>query len=111
MENTGPSGILPGRDTDRRSSWDAVRTVDHARTVAGSSDPYLRRMERLLEVVRELSHARSLERVTATVRSSAPQLTGADGATFVLRDGDLCYDADEDAIEPLWKGLASRSRA
>jgi signal transduction histidine kinase len=31
-------------------------------------------------------------------------LTGADGATFVLREGDLCYYADEDAISPLWKG-------
>ncbi len=28
----------------------------------------------------------------------------ADGITFVLRDGDLCYYAEEDAISPLWKG-------
>src|SRR4029450_2789152 len=31
-------------------------------------------------------------------------LTGADGVTFVLRDGDRCYYADENAIAPLWKG-------
>ena len=31
-------------------------------------------------------------------------MTGADGATFVLRDGDFCFYADEDAISPLWKG-------
>ncbi|HXZ86269.1 MAG TPA: ATP-binding protein [Myxococcota bacterium] len=61
-------------------------------------------MERLIEVVQELSHARSLEQVMAIVRSAARELTGADGATFVLRDRDLCYYADEDAIEPLWKG-------
>ena len=32
------------------------------------------------------------------------KLVGADGATFVLRDGDCCYYVDEDAISPLWKG-------
>lgn len=26
------------------------------------------------------------------------------GITFVLREGDLCYYAEEDAISPLWKG-------
>ena len=31
-------------------------------------------------------------------------LTGADGATFILRQGNHCYYADEDAIAPLWKG-------
>jgi diguanylate cyclase (GGDEF)-like protein len=39
-----------------------------------------------------------------TVRSAARELTGADGASFVLRQGDFCFYADEDAIEPLWKG-------
>ena len=28
----------------------------------------------------------------------------ADGVTFVLRDGDLCFYVDEDAIAPLWRG-------
>jgi len=65
---------------------------------------YLAGMERLIEVVQELSLARSLEQVMEIVRTAARELTGADGATFVLRDGDLCYYADEDAIEPLWKG-------
>lgn len=38
------------------------------------------------------------------VRSAARRLTGADGATFVLRDNGQCYYVDEDAIAPLWKG-------
>jgi len=38
------------------------------------------------------------------VRAAARELCGADGATFVLRDGPYCYYADEDAISPLWKG-------
>ncbi|MCP3141690.1 GAF domain-containing sensor histidine kinase [Pyxidicoccus xibeiensis] len=58
----------------------------------------------LLEVVRELAHPRELEDVMALVRRAARQLSGADGITFVLREGDTVYYADEEAIAPLWKG-------
>src|SRR5439155_2159024 len=61
-------------------------------------------MARLVDAVQELSLARDLEGIMAAVRRTARQLTGADGATFVLREGDLCHYADEDAIAPLWKG-------
>ncbi|HEY5956404.1 MAG TPA: ATP-binding protein [Polyangiaceae bacterium] len=62
------------------------------------------RLAHLVSVVRSLSLARSVEDVQVVVRRAARELTGADGATFVLRDGDNCYYADEDAIAPLWKG-------
>jgi signal transduction histidine kinase len=61
-------------------------------------------MEKLLQTVQELSMARDLDTIMAIVRKAARALTGADGATFVLRDGECCYYAEEDAIEPLWKG-------
>ncbi|MGE3683919.1 MAG: ATP-binding protein [Bdellovibrionales bacterium] len=61
-------------------------------------------MAELVEVILRLSLARNLEDVTSVTRQAARHLTGADGATFVLREGDLCYYADEDAIGPLWKG-------
>ena len=60
--------------------------------------------QRLVEVAQELSTARQLQSVMAIVRRAARELTGADGATFVLRDGDFCFYADENAISPLWKG-------
>jgi len=60
--------------------------------------------ERLVEVVQQLSLARDVDTITAIVRTAARRLSGADGATFVLRDDDRCYYADEDAIAPLWKG-------
>ncbi len=65
---------------------------------------YVQGMEHLIEVVQALSLARTLEQIMEIVRKSARRLTGADGASFVLRDGDQCYYADEDAIAPLWKG-------
>ncbi len=64
-----------------------------------------RGFERLLVVIQQLSAARDLLRVQEIVRTAARELTSSDGATFVLRDGNLCFYADEDAIAPLWKGL------
>jgi signal transduction histidine kinase/DNA-binding NarL/FixJ family response regulator len=68
-------------------------------------------MERLVKAVEELSQARSLESIVVIVRKAARELTGADGATFVLRDGEYCFYADEDAIAPLWKGQRFALRA
>ncbi|WP_285020023.1 hybrid sensor histidine kinase/response regulator [Novosphingobium sp. fls2-241-R2A-195] len=65
---------------------------------------YVSAMERLVGAVQDLSRARDVDAVTAVVREAARNLTGADGATFVLRDGDQCYYAEENAIAPLWKG-------
>ncbi len=59
---------------------------------------------RLLAVVRELSSALDAAEVMDIIRHTTRELTGADGVTFVLREGDSCYYAEEDAIEPLWKG-------
>jgi signal transduction histidine kinase len=61
-------------------------------------------MERLVAAIQDLSLAHTLDRVAEIVRSAARDLTRADGATFVLRDGEQCYYADEEAIAPLWKG-------
>lgn len=58
----------------------------------------------LTQVVERLSSATDLPTVTGIVAAAARELVAADGATFVLRDEDRCYYADEDAISPLWKG-------
>lgn len=65
---------------------------------------YVEAMEHLVSVVQELSLARDIDSVAAIVRKAARELTSADGATFVLREGDQCYYADENAVSPLWKG-------
>ncbi|WP_181952561.1 sensor domain-containing diguanylate cyclase [Vulcaniibacterium gelatinicum] len=62
------------------------------------------RLQRLVCAIQELSLARDLDAVAAIVRRAAHELTGADGATFVLREGDQCFYKDEEAIAPLWKG-------
>jgi GAF domain-containing protein len=44
------------------------------------------------------------EELSRTTVQAARAIAGADGATFVVRDGDACFYLDEDAIAPLWKG-------
>jgi signal transduction histidine kinase len=61
-------------------------------------------MQLLVTVVQKLSQARDLPTIMDIVRRAARALVNADGATFVLRDGDSCFYAEEDAIGPLWKG-------
>jgi putative two-component system response regulator len=66
--------------------------------------------DELVATVQRLSVAHTLAEIQETVREAARRLTGADGAAFVLREGDYCYYADEDAITPLWKGKRIRLR-
>ena len=65
---------------------------------------YVLGMKLLVAVMQRLALARNLETVVAITRRAARDLTGADGATFILREGEHCHYADEDAIAPLWKG-------
>ena len=58
----------------------------------------------LVTAIDEFATARSVDAVQRLVHRSARRLTGADGATLILREGGDCHYVDEDAIEPLWKG-------
>lgn len=58
----------------------------------------------LVQVIQDLSRVRSLDEIATLVRKAAREIAQADGATFVLRDQNMCSYVDEDAIEPLWKG-------
>ncbi len=58
----------------------------------------------LVNAVRALAYARSLDAVQEIVRRGARGLVGADGATWILAEEGYCFYVDEDAIAPLWKG-------
>jgi two-component sensor histidine kinase len=58
----------------------------------------------LIDVLRRLSAAGSIDEIMQVAVHAALRLLGADGATFVLREGDVCHYAEEEAIAPLWKG-------
>lgn len=58
----------------------------------------------LVAAVEQLSAAECIEDIIRIVRDTARAISGADGVTFVLRDGTLCHYVEENAIGPLWKG-------
>jgi signal transduction histidine kinase len=87
----------PLSEDDKRERGDDLLAEAHA-------ENYVRGMQHLVAVVQRLSQARNLDSIINIVRRAARELTQADGATFVLRDGNLCFYAEEDAISPLWKG-------
>ncbi|MDP4025437.1 GAF domain-containing protein [Methylobacterium sp. NEAU 140] len=51
-----------------------------------------------------LDAAGSRDAVVAALRGTARGIIGSDGIAVVLRQGDTCFYAAEDAIEPLWTG-------
>lgn len=71
-----------------------IKTADDSRAT----------LNQLVDAVNELSDATDMGEVRAVVSRAARALTDADGAAFVVRDGKECFYAEEDAIEPLWKG-------
>jgi hypothetical protein len=81
-----------------------IKTSVQHESAASASERYTRGMPYLISVIQALSLARDLPTVMDIVRHAARHLVGADGATFVLRDHDHCFYAEEDAIAPLWKG-------
>ena len=58
----------------------------------------------LVRAVEQLATAADLEQIIAIVRATARDISGADGVSFVLKDGSFCHYVEEDAIGPLWKG-------
>ncbi|MBS1818354.1 MAG: PAS domain S-box protein [Acidobacteria bacterium] len=61
-------------------------------------------LRRMVDALDELIQATSIADAVTVVRDAARDLTGADGITVILRDGDDCHYVEEDAIAPLWKG-------
>jgi len=70
------------------------------RTALEASSP----LATLVEAIEQLSTARTVQDIAKVVRSRARTISGADGITVVVRDGDHCLYLDEEAIGPLWKG-------
>lgn len=77
--------------THRKQDEEQIRTLNE-------------RLHRLVKAIKDLSVSLSMEHIMETVRTSARELVNAEGSTFILRDGDMCHYADEDAVSPLWKG-------
>lgn len=59
----------------------------------------------LAETIQDISIVKTPQELFSLISKAARELTGAQGAAFVLRDDDeQCYYTDEASISPLWKG-------
>lgn len=74
--------------------------MEYGDSASAARDPALD----LAHAALELARACDLPAQMRLARTAIRALTGADGVTLVLREGDHCRYADEDAIGPLWKG-------
>jgi PAS domain S-box-containing protein len=71
--------------------------------MTGQSDPSMSWMG-LVAAGERMAGARSLEGIVDILRQTARAAVGADGIAVIIRDGDKCFYAVEDAIGPLWAG-------
>jgi signal transduction histidine kinase len=62
------------------------------------------RLMSLATAVERLSAADDMDGIIEAVRRCARAISGADGVSFVMREGDQCHYVEEDAVGPLWKG-------
>ncbi|NUM58960.1 MAG: GAF domain-containing sensor histidine kinase, partial [Bdellovibrionaceae bacterium] len=65
---------------------------------------YNKESKELVQIISELSKARSLQTIMDIVKERSRRLVNSDGVTFILKEGNSCYYADENAISSLWKG-------
>lgn len=58
----------------------------------------------LMDASERLADAGSLDEVVEVLRQTARKAIGAEGIAVVIREGERCFYAAEDAISPLWAG-------
>ncbi|MDB5033968.1 MAG: domain S-box [Chlorobi bacterium] len=94
----------------RALAQQCVQALERARLYEAERHAHLaaemrwRESVRLADINRDLAASIELSEVISTICRAARELTGADGAAFIIREGNLVYYADENAVAPLWKG-------
>ncbi len=68
------------------------------------SQRYASSMAYLVEVARAVSEVRDIPALGRIIADAARCILGADGATFVLREGDMGHVVEQSAVDPVWKG-------
>jgi signal transduction histidine kinase len=103
---TQPAGAIAKSELEQLAP--VIRNALH--TPTGSQEEeletaaYVWGMQQLVSVVQRLSLASNMQSIMDIVRHCARNLVRADGASFIVRDGENSFYAEEDAIGPLWKG-------
>jgi PAS domain S-box-containing protein len=81
--------------------------LDRATRVEALNEDLVREQDRLRllsEAMAAMPAARERDELIEIVCSTARRISEAEGAAFVIRDGDACHYLHEDARQPLWQG-------
>src|SRR5215469_9004558 len=88
----------------RTSQIPAIYCFDRRRSRAGAFEMAEGSTEasllRLIAAGERMASARSMDAVVAILRETARDIVGADGIAVILREGDICFYAAEDAVAP-----------
>lgn len=88
--------IAQGNDiTERKAAEDKLRDLNT-------------RLHILVEAVKSLSESRDLQTIEKIITAYAREFSRADAAAIILKEGDYCYYAEEDSIQPIWKNKKFR---
>ena len=62
------------------------------------------RLRLLVDATRSIAKTYSMDSIMHTVHTTARNIMNAEGSSFILREGEYCHYADENAVTPLFKG-------
>lgn len=72
--------------------------------ISKMSEPRFCELSTMSSIIQKLSNTTNLTQVARIVSNAARHMCEADAATFIVKQGDQCVYADEDAPATLWKG-------
>jgi PAS domain S-box-containing protein len=88
----------------KRAETEREHLFELAEGARADAERRLLDVQALVAVNRDLARAPELDELLPMLCRLARSVVGADGATFVLREGDRVRYVAEDAIAPLWAG-------
>jgi signal transduction histidine kinase/CheY-like chemotaxis protein len=105
FENERRTAALREREAALGSTLASLETEQAATQAARSeAEERLQEVQSLVDVNRELGRALDLSDLLPRLCRLVREIASADGATFVLREGDHVRYVAEDAVSPLWAG-------
>jgi PAS domain S-box-containing protein len=100
----GASKIARDITGRKRAEAEREQLLAREQVARAEAERLLQESIKLAALYRDLAGSLETHEVTSTICRAVRDLIGADGATFVLHEGEEVYYADENAIAPLWKG-------
>jgi signal transduction histidine kinase len=91
-------------ETETAATRHREKLIEVEQAARQEAEKRWRESELLQKIGRQLGSTLEIEKIRTLICQGARTLVGADGAAFVKNEGEEVFYAEEDSIEPLWKG-------